>query len=47
MTVIAETWVAKVAEGPVIGLRDKGGLQDVANDLRNCVENLDAMNLLA
>ena len=44
--VISEAWVAKVAGGPIIGGRDKEALQNMADDLRNCVENLDAMGLL-
>ena len=44
--VISEAWVAKVAGGPTIGGRDKEALQNMADDLRNCVENLDAMGLL-
>ena len=40
MFVIAETWVNKVAAGPVIGGWDKKALLDLADDLRNCVEDL-------
>ena len=42
----AEAWVAKVADGPNIGARDKEAIQNMADDLRNCVENIDAMGLL-
>ena len=45
--VISETWVNKVAGGPVIGAHDKKALREMADDLRNCVESLHAMNLLA
>ena len=44
--VIAEAWVTKVAGGSTIGGRDKEALQNMADDLRNCIENLDAMGLL-
>ena len=45
-SVISETWVNKVAVGPVIGARDKRALREMADDLRNCVDSLYAMNLL-
>lgn len=45
--VIAEKWVNKVADGPAIGVRDRVGLQDLADDMRNCVENLMAMGHLS
>lgn len=43
---ISETWVNKLTDGRAIGAHDKIGILDLADDLRNCVENLDAMGYI-
>ena len=43
---ITETWVKKIGSFEAIGPRDKGKLQEFADELRVCAETLRAMNKL-
>ena len=47
--VIAEAWVRKISVGKPISAHDTSGLglQEFADDLRNCEQTLTAMNYLA
>ena len=47
--VIAEAWVGKISESKPISAHDTSGLglQEFADDLRNCEQTLTAMNYLA
>ena len=43
---IAEKWIGKIVNGPVVGARNNAALQDLADDLHSCVGNLTAINQL-
>ena len=43
---ISETWVKRITNGPVIKSNEPRSLEDLADDVRCCVENLKAMNML-
>ncbi|XP_064639787.1 uncharacterized protein LOC135495255 [Lineus longissimus] len=45
--VIAEAWISKVTEGPVIKPSDHRGLQDYADELQSCQQTLEAMGRIA
>ena len=43
---ISQSWVTKVTDGPPIKASQAEAMQDMADDLRGCVETLKAMNVL-
>ena len=44
---IAECWVQKLVDGPVLNARDKTSLQELADDVRACKETLEAIGMLS
>lgn len=43
---VSESWVTKITEGPVISNQDNEGLREFADNLRCCVNTLEAMGNL-
>jgi len=44
---IAECWVQKLVDGPVLRAQDKTSLQELADDVRACKETLEAIGMLS